>query len=91
MAGKAKCVVCGRDISKKYPDGGVCDTCYDSEVKCPVCGKYTFEQWGDYDVCEVCYWENDPIQYQDPDYRGGANRMSLNEARTAYREGRQIK
>lgn len=54
-------------------------------IKCPVCGQYTFEEEGDYDVCEVCYWENDPVQYREPDLAGGANKMSLNEARAAYR------
>lgn len=37
------------------------------------------------DVCEVCDWEDDPVQFYDPDYRGGANAMSLNEAREAWR------
>ncbi|MBR1561093.1 MAG: hypothetical protein IJ646_12700 [Clostridia bacterium] len=49
---------------------------------CPVCGKY---ELGYYEICE-CGWQNDPIQFADPDYRGGANEQSLNEARKAYRE-----
>ncbi len=90
MAEEIKCIVCGKPLPE--PKGyNVCDSCYDSEIKCPVCGKYTFEAWGDFDVCEVCNWENDPIQYYKPDYPGGANHMSLNEARQAYREGRQVK
>ncbi|MBR1695355.1 MAG: hypothetical protein IJ709_08145 [Selenomonas sp.] len=60
-------------------------------VKCPVCGKYRFEEYGDFDVCEVCHWENDPLQYDTPTLAGGANIMSLNEARKAYREGRQVR
>lgn len=91
MAGKAKCVVCDKDISDTHQNDGVCSTCYDSEIKCPVCGKYTFEEWGDFDTCDVCYWENDPVQYTDPDYKGGANHMSLTEARMAYKEGRPIR
>ena len=86
MEGKAKCVVCGKDISEKYQEDGVCEVCYNSAIRCPVCGKYTFEEWGDYDVCEVCYWENDPLQYERPDYKGGANTMSLNEARKIYQQ-----
>ena len=55
------------------------------KIKCPVCGKYTFEEYGDYDVCEVCHWENDPLQYDDPDLAGGANTLSLNEAKAKYK------
>ena len=34
---------------------------------------------------------DDAIQEDSPDYAGGANIMSLNEARKAYREGRQVR
>lgn len=53
---------------------------------CPVCGKYLFAEAGDYDICPVCNWENDPIQSDNPDFSGGSNVMSLNEARKAYRK-----
>jgi hypothetical protein len=56
-----------------------------------VCGKYDFESWNDMDICDVCDWCNDAIQNDQPDYPGGANRMSLNEAKKAYKEGRQIR
>lgn len=59
-------------------------------MKCPVCGKYEFEREGDYDICPVCGWENDGIQNSSPDMSGGANHMSLNEAREAYSKGKQI-
>lgn len=55
--------------------------------RCPVCGRYEFEEHGSFDICEVCHWEDDPIQEKDPDYKGGANKMSLNEAREAYARG----
>ena len=58
--------------------------------KCPVCGKYEFEEYGDFEICPVCEWEDDPIQYKEPDYKGGANRMSLNEAREAYKRGEKV-
>lgn len=61
------------------------------KIKCPVCGKYEFEEFGDYDICDECWRENDPVQYRDPDYRGGANKMRLNDARKAYREGRKVR
>lgn len=48
---------------------------------CPVCGKGYVE---DYDICEYCGWENDPVQFENPNLAGGANEMSLNQARKAY-------
>ena len=53
-------------------------------INCPVCGEYEFEIDNDFDVCEVCGWENDGVQFDDPDYRGGANDENLNEARAAW-------
>lgn len=53
-------------------------------MKCPVCGKYEFEEYGDYDICPVCNWENDNLQYDDHNYAGGANDLSVNEARIEY-------
>lgn len=61
------------------------------KVRCPVCGKYEFGDYADYDICDICDWCNDALQNKEPDYRGGANKMSLNEARQAYKEGRQIR
>ena len=49
-------------------------------MKCPVCGKYEFEEYDDYDICPVCNWENDGLQYNDHNYAGGANDLSVNEA-----------
>lgn len=57
-------------------------------IKCPCCGKTMV---GEYDVCSVCNWENDPIQLWKPDRKGGANRMSLNEAREAFQKGEPVK
>jgi hypothetical protein len=34
----------------------------------------------------VCGWEDDPVQRADPSFAGGANVLSLNEARAAWRE-----
>lgn len=59
------------------------------KVPCPCCGEGLVEEGHLYDVCEVCYWEDDPVQFADPDYRGGANRMSLNEARAAFKAKRE--
>lgn len=59
-----------------------------SQIKCPCCGK---TQVDEYDICEECKWENDPVQLSKPDFPGGANQMSLAEARKAYAEGRPVK
>lgn len=53
-------------------------------MKCPVCGKYEFDKSGDWDICPVCNWENDNIQADDHNYAGGANDLSVNEARIEY-------
>ncbi len=52
--------------------------------RCPVCGKYVFAEA--HDICPVCGWENDRVQLEDPDFAGGANKISLNEARRKYED-----
>lgn len=49
---------------------------------CPVCEKHAFTEIGD--ICPVCGWEHDRVQENDPSFAGGANKMSLNEARIEY-------
>ncbi|MCL2388401.1 MAG: hypothetical protein FWC89_12780 [Defluviitaleaceae bacterium] len=53
-------------------------------IKCPVCNRYEFEEDNDFDVCDICGWENDGVQLDDPNYRGGANKNSLNDAIAAW-------
>jgi hypothetical protein len=54
---------------------------------CPCCGNLTLDEKppGTWLICEVCWWEDDPVQFADPDLRGGANRVSLNEARSYFK------
>ena len=54
------------------------------KVPCPCCGIGYVEEGHQNDICDVCYWEDDPVQYRDPNYRGGANKLSLNEAKAAF-------
>ena len=56
-------------------------------IKCPVCGQYEFEEEDDFDGCPTCNWQNDGLQNDEPDYWGGANEMSLNDAREMYKKG----
>lgn len=60
---------------------------YNKPHPCPVCRQYEFEYSGCFDICEVCGWEDDNLQSKHPDYEGGANKMSLNQAREAYKKG----
>ena len=50
---------------------------------CPCCGEESLSEIGNYEICRVCGWEDDPVQREDPNYAGGANSLSLNEARNA--------
>ena len=54
---------------------------------CPVCGMYELER---FEVCDNCEWQNDLYQLEHPEREGGANNMSLNEAREAYAKGEPI-
>lgn len=53
---------------------------------CLCCGNMTLETRYEYDICPVCFWEDDEVQGEDPDFSGGANDPSLNEARKNYNE-----
>jgi len=55
---------------------------------CPCCGfkSLTEQPPGTYDICEICFWEDDGVQYNDPDYAGGANKVSLREAQLNFRD-----
>lgn len=56
------------------------------KYKCPYCGFYTFEHRpnGTYDICKVCFWEDDPTQLGDCNYKGGANGVSLLQAKANF-------
>jgi hypothetical protein len=53
---------------------------------CPCCGHPTLDEEppGTFDICKECGWEDDNVQFHNPDLRGGANAESLNEARDNY-------
>lgn len=53
---------------------------------CPCCGFLTLNEPppGTYEICPVCYWEDDPVQFEDPAFAGGANRVSLTQARQNF-------
>ncbi|MBI2518850.1 MAG: hydrolase [Bdellovibrio sp.] len=53
---------------------------------CPCCSYLTLTESppGTFEICPVCFWEDDRIQYDDPNFLGGANDMSLNTARKNF-------
>lgn len=53
---------------------------------CPCCGFLTMSGpvRHTFIICPVCGWEDDEVQYYDPNFAGGANVESLNEARANY-------
>jgi len=57
------------------------------KYKCFCCGYYTFEENViiNHDICPVCAWENDGIQNFNHTFCGGANEVSLNEARENFK------
>lgn len=53
-------------------------------MKCPVCEQHDFESEDSFDICPICGWENDGLQASDHNYAGGANSLSVNEARIEF-------
>jgi methionyl-tRNA synthetase len=53
---------------------------------CPCCGYKTFlhKPNGSFEICEVCFWEDDPVQLENPDYEGGANKISLKQGQKFF-------
>ena len=49
-------------------------------TKCACCGEIVEK----YDVCDNCGWQDDNIQNNNPDFVGGANMISLKEAKENY-------
>lgn len=56
----------------------------DIPLTCPCCGALTLDGHGRYEICGACGWEDDPMQRDEPDYAGGANKESLNQARQRW-------
>ncbi|GHU76133.1 hypothetical protein FACS189461_3330 [Spirochaetia bacterium] len=60
--------------------------------QCACCGEDSLDASVKFfDICPVCGWEDDPVQRNNPDYDGGANHLSLNEARRAFAEGKDLR
>ena len=60
-----------------------------AKFACVCCGYKTLDQeggTGSYDICAVCSWEDDGLQFREPEMDGGANQNSLVEARKLFPE-----
>jgi hypothetical protein len=53
---------------------------------CPCCGFKTLDEQppGTFDICPICFWEDDRVQFDDPDFSGGANVPSLRQAQANF-------
>lgn len=49
-----------------------------------MCGKYNFSEENSFDICPICGWEDDGVQAGDHCCAGGANHLSVNEARIEF-------
>lgn len=56
-------------------------------TRCACCGELVEK----YDICENCGWQDDNVQNNNPNLTGGANQISLNEAKRKYLEQKNIK
>jgi hypothetical protein len=63
-------------------------TDYDINKYCPCCGYDTFDPSDrfEYSICPICFWEDDKLQLEDPELIGGANRVSLVQAKLNFEE-----
>ena len=57
---------------------------------CACCGNPLRFPYDCDEICKICGWQDDDIQNDDPDFEGGANDMSLNQAKMAYAQGRKV-
>lgn len=64
----------------------------EKKVNCKCCGAKEVPdgEIGLGFVCPKCGWEKDAVQEKYPDWEGGANKMSLNQAKEAYKKGEQV-
>jgi hypothetical protein len=53
---------------------------------CPCYGFLTRSDssYGTFEIRPICNWEDDFVQFNDPTYRGGANKENFEEARNNF-------
>lgn len=90
---KIPCPRCGKCDLQLPSFSWSCPKCgwsHENQTPCPVCGKYTFDEYDDYNECPICGWGNEGWQYEHPEHKNNYNRMSLNEAKEAYKRGEKV-
>ena len=55
--------------------------------RCACCEQFSIPANSIYEICPICGWEDDGLQNDDPQFDGGANEMSLEQAKAAYQQG----
>lgn len=57
-----------------------------SNTHCACCEIFDHEEeiGNTFLICPICDWEDDGVQLNNPDYEGGANTLSLNQAREMF-------
>lgn len=58
----------------------------DTSVRVAAIKRFRNRRRAPNEICEVCFWEDDRVQFDDPDYADGANAVSLREALSNYKE-----
>ena len=61
----------------------------EDKTMCPCCGEHQFTERNYYECCPVCHWIDDLLQRKKPDYDGGANELSLNAYKAAWKKKKQ--
>lgn len=53
---------------------------------CPACRFLSLSEPppGTFEICSICGWEDDPVQFADPNVADGANGRSLNDWRSHF-------
>lgn len=62
-----------------------------AQFPCPCCSSHEISEVGGYEICSICGWEDDPVQSRYPELAGGANKVSLNQARRIWLERQSLK
>lgn len=52
---------------------------------CPCCGYITLYSQI-HDICPICDWQNDPASWNDPDFVGPANSVSLRQGQKNFKQ-----
>ena len=74
---------------RMFPDGYEHEINDEGMVRCPVCGEFTFDEPNDNTYCENCEWFNFEFLITIPGFTGPL-KMTFEEAKKAYAEGREI-